>query len=141
MSVKTCIRCKEAKGTDCFNKDKSQRGGFASKCKTCRSKERETRKKHIKSYDRDYYAKNRNKWKAWQAEFRAKNPSYVEEWLARHPNYNRDWQRRHAERYREQDRVRRALYAANPLFKNAEKTLMYLQKGLCVYCGENIREN
>lgn len=56
-----CGKCGQIKSIDCFNKDKSQKDGYHTTCKSCRAVYRLQNKDKRFDYDKEYYNKNRDK--------------------------------------------------------------------------------
>ena len=55
-----CGKCGQIKSIDCFNKDKSQKHGYHTICKSCRAVYRSQNKDKRFDYDKEYYNKNRD---------------------------------------------------------------------------------
>lgn len=56
-----CGKCGQIKSIDCFNKDKSQKDGYHTICKSCRTEYRAKNKVKRSEYDKQYYSTNKEK--------------------------------------------------------------------------------
>jgi hypothetical protein len=82
MSMKTCIKCGEAKPLTAFSKSKTSRDGAQPYCKTCASA---TTAKWAAA-NRERKSKNNRNWKDLNPD---KKRAHGAKWVANHPDKNR----------------------------------------------------
>jgi len=81
--MKTCTKCKESKSLNDFYKRKDTKDGRISWCKTCKNLDRLNydRAKNYKKHGREYYYRNKEKWRGIKARRRAAKLQATPSWL------------------------------------------------------------
>ena len=87
--TKTCSKCGETYPAEMFNKDNDRISGLTSWCKICISKHREDTIDRRREHDRNYYAKNKERW----IKYAIDHADHIKqgEKIRRAKNYRRLW--------------------------------------------------
>lgn len=113
MSSKHCSKCKEAKSTAEFYKNKSSSDGLTSWCKSC-----------IKLGVKKYQENNPEKVKEYNKKYRKNNPEkgkeYAKKWRERNPEKLKEKSRKWRENNPEKEKERKKKWYENKK-KNSEK--------------------
>jgi len=135
---KTCTKCNKVKPLSEFGKNKTNKDGLQSWCKSCRTNHYNTNKKHISEYSKLHYQNNkeayikraklykeihknedkykemeRNIWKRSHLKNKVKRNTYSRMWAKKNKEtrseYHKQWCKDNADTCREYARKRRAL--------------------------------
>jgi 5-methylcytosine-specific restriction endonuclease McrA len=133
---KACSKCKQVKPTSEFGKHKPSPQGLYSQCLICqrqaRAIQRVKRASQIKIEQQNNYQKNKEKRKAYVAEWQKANPEKFKQ-------YQSISKRRNKEAIAADTRRRTARRKANGVFRITKKELVKLGLDPCFYCGSKDR--
>ena len=87
---KRCIKCGDVKFIDEFCIHKSSKDGLASLCKKC-----------AKEYNKEYWAKNKDKFKERGKEYRAKNKDKLKEYRAKNKDKFKEHRAKNKDKFKE----------------------------------------
>ena len=99
VDTKRCSKCKETKSVTEFSKDRCQKDGLQSKCKSCgRQYYQENREKKLE-YVKQYYQENRGRILKKVKQYRQENKEKIREYKKQYRQENRDYYLECSRRY------------------------------------------
>ena len=138
--MKTCSKCKAEKPYSEFGKHKQTKDGYKSRCKECNALEM-----------RMYYARNtesvKRTTKQWFERNKDKHSEYVKKWVDKNFEYkkalNASWKKCNKDLVNASTQKRRAAKKSQlgNVSKNIVKSLLSLQKNLCVNCNSDLTQH
>jgi 5-methylcytosine-specific restriction endonuclease McrA len=139
-----CSGCGQQKKTSDFHKNKAQKTGLSTQCKSCAieraNKWQQDNRAKRKEYMRRYYEANKARWEESYAQLDSEaNREKARRWAREHPERNRErvqqWARDNPEKRRAQRALRRYRENGSGTLSAADIMQMYDdQDGLCAYC-------
>lgn len=133
-SNKVCVLCAKVSNREFRNENrKHNRDWWARNPERVKRSEKEWRENNA-DYHKKWLENNPDYHKNWRAE----NPGFREQWATKHPNHLREWHKRNPEKAKEYTHRRRALIAAVPSSPYNFPAICELYDNRCLACGEQL---